>query len=74
MPPQKEADGYKVCWMVQLKHMEGSTLMLFDFKGGPSLQFHRTKAADDDALSLINFLVGMKCPHPYDGVIPGRIA
>lgn len=74
MPPPRELDGYKSCWEVKLKHPDGSTLTLYDFKAAASLQFLGSRAAADDALELINFLAGMNCPHTYDGVIAGRLA
>ena len=75
MPPPKEGDGYKSCWEVDLQHCDGvSVLRLEDYKGAAEPRFRGTAGASVDALKLLNFLVGMNCPHTYDGIVAGTRA
>ena len=75
MPPPKPLDGYKSCWEVDLQHCDGaSVLSFYDYKGGASTQFYGTTEASADALKLLNYLVGMKCRHTYDGTLAGTMA
>lgn len=75
MPPQKECDGYKACWRVHLRHCGGaSTLVLGERKGAINVHFEGSSEGNQDALELINLLVGTECLHTYDGIIAGTIA
>lgn len=75
MPPPREDDGYKTCWMVDLRHRDGVSVLSFqDLKGAADARFHGTTEASVDALKLLNFLIGMKCPHTYDGIVAGTSA
>ena len=75
MPPQKECDGYKSCWGVCLRHCSGaSNLVLDEHKGAISVHFQGSSEDSQDALGLINLLVGTECLHTYDGIIAGTIA
>jgi hypothetical protein len=76
MPPAKETDGYKCCWEVELRHVDGkSTLRLYDYKGSASVQFDGyAGSASDDGFELINFLVSLDCRHTYDGIEAGTRA
>ena len=51
-----------------------SQLEFYDYKGGASLKFTGTKAAGTRALRLVNYLIGRRCIHTYDGVLAGRQA
>jgi hypothetical protein len=73
--PPKAPDGYKTCWEVDLKYCDGiSILSLQDYKGTADARFYGTADASVDALELINFLIGMNCPHTHDGIVAGTIA
>jgi hypothetical protein len=75
MPPPVETDGYKVCWEINLQHHdESSTLEFYDYKGSAEVRFFGSNDASDDALKLVNFLVGMECLHTYDWIVAGTIA
>lgn len=75
MPPPREHDTYKCCWVADLRNRDGvSVLSLQDFKGGADARFHGTPEASVDALKLLNFLIGMECLHTYDGVVAGTRA
>ncbi|KAL9117936.1 MAG: hypothetical protein Q9187_005523 [Circinaria calcarea] len=75
MPPPKETDGYKSCWEIELVHCDGASVLEFgEHKGAASARFRGTTDASDDALKLLNFLVGINCPHTYDGIVAGTIA
>jgi hypothetical protein len=75
MPPPKKGDGYKSCWEVDLQHCDGVSVLSFeDYKGAAEPRFHGTAEASVDALKLLNFLVGMNCPHTYDGIVAGTRA
>jgi len=74
MPPPRVSDGFKVCWEVELKHIDGSVLMFNDWKGGASTRFDGSTDASSDGLKLLNFLIGLKCLHTYDGIRAGIMA
>jgi hypothetical protein len=75
MPPPVETDGYKSCWEITLQHRDdSSTLEFYDYKGAAKARFFGSDDASEDALKLINFLVGMECLHTYDGIVAGTIA
>ena len=75
MPPPVGTDGYKVCWTINLQHRDDSSrLMFYDYKGAASVRFFGSEDASEDALKLVNFLVGMECLHTYDGIVAGTIA
>lgn len=75
MPPPVETDGYKVCWEINLQHCDdSSTLEFYDYEGAAKARFFGSDDANEDALKLINFLVGMECVHTYDGIVAGTIA
>ena len=75
MPPPRETDGYKSCWQIQLLHRDGVSILNFsEHKGAASARFYGATDTSVDALELLNFLVGMNCPHTYDGVVAGAIA
>ena len=75
MPPPQEVDGYKSCWEADLQYHDGASLLSFqDYKGGADARFHGTAEASVDALKLLNFLIGMECPHTYDGIVAGTRA
>jgi|ERR1700722_9613154 hypothetical protein len=75
MPPPKEDDGYKTYWVVDPRHWHGVSVLSFqDLKGAADARFHGAAEASVDALKLLNFLIGMNCPHPYDGIVAGTIA
>lgn len=68
-------DQYKCSWDISIHHSEsGSTLRLWDSKGGARAAFYGSREAGNDALELINFLTGVKFPHTYDGLIAGTVA
>ncbi len=75
MPPSREDDGYKSCWVVDLRNLDGISVLSFqDYKGAADVRFYGTTEASVDALKLLNFLVGMECPHTYDGILAGTRA
>ena len=75
MPPPQEVDGYKSCWEADLQYHDGASLLSFqDYKGAADARFHGTAEASVDALKLLNFLIGLNCPHTYDGIVAGRRA
>lgn len=75
MPPLVETDGYKSCWDISLQYCDdSSTLEFYDYKGSASVRFFGSDNASEDALKLVNFLVGMECSHTYDGIVAGTIA
>ncbi|OCK73620.1 hypothetical protein K432DRAFT_447735 [Lepidopterella palustris CBS 459.81] len=76
MPPALETDGYKCCWEVELKHIDGeSILRLYDSKGSAAVGFSGFDgSASDDAFELINFLVSLDCLHTYHGIKAGTRA
>ena len=75
MIPPTQTDGYKVCWVAFLQYEDKvSVLNLYDWKGGIGAHFGGTAEGSVEALKLLNFLCGMKCPHNYDYVLAGRIA
>jgi hypothetical protein len=75
MPPPREVDGYKSCWTVDLRHMDGVSVLTFqDYKGAADVRFCGTAEASVGALKLLNFLAGMNCVHTYDGIVAGTIA
>ena len=75
MPPPQEGDGYKSCWQADLQYSDGASVLSFqDYKGAAGARFYGTAEASVDALKLLNFLTGMKCPHTYDGIVAGTIA
>ena len=71
MPPPRVLDCYKQCWEVDLKHIDGSILRFSDWKGGASTRFDGSTDASRDGLKLLNFLIGLKCLHTYDGIRAG---
>ena len=75
MPPPRETDGYKTCWEITLRHSDKISVLNFqDTKGAADVRFDGTADASADALKLVNFLIGIKCPHTYDGVVAGVMA
>ncbi|KPI41021.1 uncharacterized protein AB675_8182 [Cyphellophora attinorum] len=48
-----------------------SWLLFQDFKGWCSVFFGGSQEASENALELVNYLVGPKCAHTYDGVLAG---
>ncbi|MCJ1337748.1 hypothetical protein MMC09_003031 [Bachmanniomyces sp. S44760] len=75
MPPPLENDGYKTCWDVDLFYHDGvSKLSFYDYKGAASARFSGTAEASVNSLKLLNFLIGMNCPHTYDGIVAGTAA
>ncbi|OCK98522.1 uncharacterized protein K441DRAFT_653738 [Cenococcum geophilum 1.58] len=65
MPPPRVSDGFKVCWEVELKHIDGSVLRFNDWKGSASTGFNGSTDASSDGLKLLNFLIGLECLHTY---------
>ncbi len=74
MPPSRETDCYKICWEVELKHIDGSVLKFCDWKGSADTRFDGSTDAGSDGLKLLNFLIGLKCLHTYDYTIAGTMA
>jgi hypothetical protein len=75
MPPPLGTDGYKSCWTICLRHChDGSKLEFYDYKGAAEVRFFGSDDASEEALKLINFLVGMRCLHTYDGIVAGTVA
>ena len=63
MPPPQEVDGYKSCWQADLQYYDGASVLSFQGdKGAADTRFYGTAEASVDALKLLNFLIGMKCP------------
>jgi hypothetical protein len=48
-----------------------SKLTLFDYKGSATAAFYGSEEAAENALELINYLVGPTCAHTYDGCVAG---
>jgi hypothetical protein len=48
-----------------------SWLVFHDYKGWCSVFFGGSKEASENALDLVNYLVGPKCAHTYDAVLAG---
>lgn len=75
------AEGYKMPWLIQLKHKEtGDIFCIGEWKGG--VTFHSnmdsfkqaSQKTIDDVQRLLQLLVSDKSPHPYDGVTAGGVA
>jgi hypothetical protein len=59
MPPASECDAYKSRWEAILQHVDGVSEVVFgEHKGASLIQFHGQEKASEDALSLLNYLVG----------------
>jgi len=72
-------DGYKVTWIMALKHEPtGCTLTFNDWKGGSSygscMAGLENKAFRRDVLKVLKALMNPRFPHPYDGCVVGEIA
>ena len=75
MMPQSVSDEYKCCWTTDLWWEGGKgRLGLDEHKGAAGAFFHGTEEGSVEALKLLNFLVGDKIPHSYDGILAGTIA
>jgi hypothetical protein len=73
MPPAEECDGYKSCWDACLHHEDGySTVSFGDSKGGSTVKYYGTNKASDDALNLLNYLVGPTFPSGNGKVTPSE--
>ena len=75
MMPHSVSDEYKCCWTTDL-FCEGGKgrLCLNEHKGAAEVHFYGTEDGSIEALQLLNFLVGNKVPHSYDGILAGTVA
>lgn len=72
-------DGYKVTWIMVLKHEPtGCILTFYDYKGassyGSCMAGLENKAFQRDVLKVLKALMNPRFPHPYDGCVVGEIA
>lgn len=73
-------EGYKVTWIVYLKHKQsGHFVTFYDYKGASSIgsDVYGDKAPNElvsDLRSLAKALADNRFPHPYDGCVVGEIA
>lgn len=77
MPPPRETDRYKSCWDCAIKFDDDdddSVGRIMDWKGTISLSFEGTITASKEFVKLINYIVGYKCLHSYDGIVAGTVA
>lgn len=80
MPPPRETGGPETCWDIALKHVDdGGVLSFSEYEGRAEVQFEGSNSAEEDALKLINYLVGMKCyhtdpEHNDPGIVAGMAA
>ena len=73
MPPSRRL-SVRTCWEVKLRHLDGASALLFrDHKGAVEATFVGNAASNDDALQLLNHLVGFNCPHPFAGILAGTM-
>lgn len=75
------AEGYKVPWVIFLKHFEtGEILGISEWKGAVTLKsrFHSVKELPEsykkDMTELLNLVFSNKSPHPYDDTTAGSVA
>ena len=76
MPSARRTDGYKSCWEVELRHIDGTSILrLYDSEGAAAVGFNGLDgSASNDGLELINFLVSLNCLHTNDGIRAGTVA
>jgi hypothetical protein len=67
--PIDYGDGYKSVWSVYLRNPTNN-VEIYDYKGGFSMRCRRN---NEDVQELLAVLLHPECPHPYDGVIAGKV-
>lgn len=70
-------EGYKFVWSMHFKHVEtGEVIGFGEWKGGALFWTQTTsnKELIRDLKTLIEILISDNCPHPYDGLVAGRVA
>ena len=74
MPPQSKNTSLDNCWDVHLPHINGEgQFCLYDEHGKARCSFKGNEKASQDALALLNYLIGTNVPHPDPkmGVLAG---
>ncbi|MCJ1241118.1 hypothetical protein MMC14_009122 [Varicellaria rhodocarpa] len=74
MPPFRRL-SLCTCWEFKLRHHDMASILLFrDENGAAEVSFIGNTASGDDALQLLNHLVGINCRHTFGGILAGAMS